>query len=58
MSFVRVTRSEIDLDDKLNPYSEEVYIKAKETLEQFKKEESTCSRFKTVFLSIPAFDVR
>ena len=38
LSFLRVTRSEIDLDDKLNPYSEEVYKKAKETLEQFKKE--------------------
>ena len=38
LSFLRVTRSEIDLDDKLNPYSEEVYKKAKETLAQFKKE--------------------
>jgi uncharacterized protein (DUF1015 family) len=38
LSFLRVTRSEIDLDDKLNQYSEEVYKKAKETLEQFKKE--------------------
>lgn len=39
LSFLRVTRSEIDLDAKINPYSEEVYKKAKETLEQFKKEE-------------------
>jgi uncharacterized protein (DUF1015 family) len=37
-SFLRVTRSEIDLDDKINPYADEVYKKAKETLEQFKKE--------------------
>jgi uncharacterized protein (DUF1015 family) len=37
-SFLRITRSEIDLDDKINPYSDEVYKKAKETLEQFKKE--------------------
>lgn len=38
LSFLRVTRSEIDLDDKINPYLDEVYKKAKETLEQFKKE--------------------
>ncbi len=38
LSFMRVTRSEIDLDDKVNAYSQEVYKKAKETLEQFKKE--------------------
>ena len=38
LSFLRVTRSEIDLDDIINPYSSEVYKKAKETLEQFKKE--------------------
>ena len=37
-NFLRITRSEIDLDDKINPYSDEVYKKAKETLDQFKKE--------------------
>lgn len=38
LSFLRVTRSEIELDDKVNAYSPEVYKKAKETLDQFKKE--------------------
>ena len=37
LSFLRVTRSEIDLDDNLNPYSPEVYKKAKENLEELKK---------------------
>lgn len=38
LSFIRVTRSEIELDDKVNAYSPEVYGKAKEILDQFKKE--------------------
>src|SRR3989337_4526015 len=37
-NFLRITRSEIELNDKINPYSDEVYKKAKETLEQFKKD--------------------
>jgi len=38
LNFLRITRSEIELNDKINPYSDEVYKKAKETLEQFKKD--------------------
>ena len=38
LSFLRITRSEIDLPENVNPYSDEVYKKAKETLEQFIKE--------------------
>ncbi|HEY6905953.1 MAG TPA: DUF1015 family protein [Ignavibacteriaceae bacterium] len=38
LSFLRVTRSEIEFDDSVNPYSTEVYIKAKENLERLKKE--------------------
>ncbi len=38
LNFLRVTRSEIELDDNLSPYSEEVYKKAKENLERLKKE--------------------
>lgn len=33
-SFLRVSRSEIDLSDELSPYSDEVYAKAKENFEQ------------------------
>jgi uncharacterized protein (DUF1015 family) len=33
-----VGRSEIELDEKINPYSKEVYQKAKENLEKLKKE--------------------
>ena len=38
LSFLRITRSEIDLDDNLNPYLNEVYQKAKSNLENLKKE--------------------
>ena len=38
LSFLRITRSEIDLDDNVNPYSNEVYQKAKSNLENLKKE--------------------
>lgn len=34
LSFLRVTRSEIELDKNINPYSSEVYKKAKENLER------------------------
>lgn len=44
LSFIRVTRSEIELDDKVSAYAPEVYKKAKETLDQFKKK-STGSRY-------------
>lgn len=37
-SLLRVTRSEIELPEETNPYSEEVYQKAKENLEKIKKE--------------------
>jgi len=36
--FLRVTRSEVELDKKVNPYSEEVYQKAKENYERLKKD--------------------
>jgi uncharacterized protein (DUF1015 family) len=32
LSFLRVTRSEIDLPDEVSPYAKEVYLKAKENL--------------------------
>jgi uncharacterized protein (DUF1015 family) len=38
LNFLRVTRSEIELDDSVSPYSEEVYKKAKENLERLKTE--------------------
>ncbi|HSD64383.1 MAG TPA: DUF1015 family protein [Ignavibacteriaceae bacterium] len=38
LNFLRVTRSEIELDDNVNPYSEIVYKKAKENLNRLKKE--------------------
>ena len=37
LSFLKVTRSEIDLPDDVNPYSKEVYEKAKENITQLKK---------------------
>ncbi len=38
LNFLRITRSEIELDDSISPYSDEVYRKAKENLERIKKE--------------------
>jgi len=38
INFLRVTRSEIEMDPDTNPYSEEVYLKAKENLERLIKE--------------------
>jgi len=38
LSFLRITRSEIDFDNSINAYSPEVYLKAKENLEKLKKE--------------------
>ncbi|MCX6152168.1 MAG: DUF1015 family protein [Ignavibacteriales bacterium] len=37
-SYLRITRAEIELDVKINPYSSEVYQHAKENLERIKKE--------------------
>ncbi len=37
-SFLRVSRSEIDLPDDINPYSDEVYQKAKENFERLQSE--------------------
>ena len=36
LSFLRITRSEIELDKNINPYSPEVYKKAKENLQRLK----------------------
>lgn len=36
INFLRVTRSEIELDKSVNPYDEKVYIKANEILERIK----------------------
>lgn len=38
LNFLRVTRSEIEFDDSINPYSIEVYKRAKENLNRLKKE--------------------
>jgi len=38
LSFLRVTRSEIELNNNVDPYSPEVYQKAKENIERLKKE--------------------
>lgn len=38
VSFLHISRSEIDLDDRTNPYSEEVYKKANFNLEKFIEE--------------------
>ncbi|MFA3782134.1 DUF1015 domain-containing protein [Melioribacteraceae bacterium 4301-Me] len=38
ISFLRVTRSEIELKANVNPYSQEVYEKAKENFERLKRE--------------------
>ena len=37
LSFLHVTRSEIDMPDDVSPYSQEVYLKAKENLNELKK---------------------
>jgi len=37
LSFLKVTRSEIDLPDDVNPYAKEVYEKAKENIAKLKK---------------------
>jgi uncharacterized protein (DUF1015 family) len=38
LSFLRITRAEIELNSNINPYSKEVYQKAKANLERIKKE--------------------
>jgi uncharacterized protein (DUF1015 family) len=38
LSFLRISRAEIELDDNLNPYSPEVYQKAKSNLQKLIKE--------------------
>lgn len=37
-SYLRITRAEIELNNNVNPYSDEVYQKAKENLERIKRE--------------------
>lgn len=37
-SFLRVVRSEIELDDSVDAYDEKVYLKARENLDKFQKE--------------------
>ncbi|MCU7495981.1 MAG: DUF1015 domain-containing protein [Ignavibacteria bacterium] len=37
-SYLRITRAEIELDKNINPYSEEVYLKAKENLLKIKSQ--------------------
>ncbi|MDP4192456.1 MAG: DUF1015 family protein [Bacteroidota bacterium] len=37
-SYLRITRAEIEMDEKTNPYSKEVYLKAKENLEKIRKQ--------------------
>jgi len=38
VNFLRVTRSEIELDEKIDPYDKKVYEKARENYERLKKE--------------------
>jgi uncharacterized protein (DUF1015 family) len=38
ISFLHVNKSEIDFDDKVNPYSDEVYRKAADNLKKFEKD--------------------
>jgi uncharacterized protein (DUF1015 family) len=37
LSFLHITRSEIDLPDDVSPYAKEVYMKAKENIDELKK---------------------
>ena len=37
-SYLHIDRAEIDLDDKINEHDEQVYVKAKENFDKFKKE--------------------
>ena len=37
-SYLHIDRAEIDLDDKINEHDEQVYVKAKENLDKFNKE--------------------
>ena len=37
-SYLQIDRAEIELDDKINEHDEQVYVKAKENLDKFKKE--------------------
>ena len=38
LSFLWITRAEIEMDEKINPYSKDVYLKAKENLDRIRKE--------------------
>ncbi|MGL6106042.1 DUF1015 domain-containing protein [Romboutsia sp.] len=38
-SFLHIDKSEIDLEDNINEYDEKVYLKARENLDRFRKEE-------------------
>jgi uncharacterized protein (DUF1015 family) len=38
LSFLRITRSEIEFDNSVNPYSPEIYKKAKENIDRLKKQ--------------------
>jgi len=38
-SFLRVNKSELEFDDSVNPYGDEVYQRAKDNLEKFEREE-------------------
>ena len=38
LSFLRITRAEIELDENTNSYSKEVYLKAKENLDRIRRE--------------------
>ncbi len=58
LNFLRVTRSEIELDDSINAYSEEVYKKAKENLNRLKKEAPLVTDECSPFLFIQACNER
>lgn len=48
-SYLRITRAEIELPESVNPYSAEVYTKAKENLERIKKDAPLITESKPCF---------
>lgn len=52
LSFLRVTRAEIELPQSIDHYSQEVYQKAKENFERLKKRSSSYSGYNALYLYI------
>ncbi len=49
VSFIHIIRSEVDFPEHINPYSEEVYLKAKKNLEEFIKKQYLIQEKEEVF---------